>query len=157
MAITANLGWKLETAFILVARDKSDITGIARVMREGDATVVADDDMYPVLVVGTQTVEEIEYSDRSDYNVAYVNLDCRTLTRGQGADITGETVTNLEGAVRDMMYEASIASDLSGKVSGLFVYERGVMLDEPTVRDDDDRRRSRIVSVRVNARAVNIG
>lgn len=151
MAVSAQIEWKLETAFVAVLGDNADLSA-ARIVRADQATATDADDRYPAITVRAgETVEEA-WSALGDYSRSYVEITAYTYTR---TDTTGATVAALLGGIRDTLYGATLATDLSDAVTGLTVH--GVELTEPALILDADRTRSRALTVTVHASARDIG
>ena len=149
MAVSANLEWKLEEAFVTVFGENTDLAGI-RIVRARDTSAISGD-RYPCIAVGCTGASDTDWSSRQDYEQAY--MECSAITYAR-TDTDAASVNELLGAMRDSVYASTFITRLTGAVTGLTVY--GAVIDEPALIDDDSRRRVRSLTVKVYASAQDI-
>lgn len=145
--VAALLEWRSESAWITVLQAAPGLAGVP-IRREYDAS---QEPVYPCVTVSARDASDEEWANRSDYSKVTVDITAWTYTE---SDKTGQRVAELLGKIREVVYGATILTQLSTAQANYTV--NGCDLQEPAMREDTRDIRRRTLPVLCHAQCQDI-
>ena len=155
MAIQSNTEWKTESAFLAIMAAWADLATITG----NDATAItfrrwqdlSQEVTYPCVIVDAQSMGNEPFGNITGYDQVEVEIECLT---ARWDDATGQLLSNIMGAVRDMLRDDDIYVDLTAAVNEFNVY--GIDFTQPSYREMSADVRRGTFNLTVHATSSNV-